>query len=63
MYLKSVESSNNLKELAYDNIRWAADSFLIQKLIQGEIFYRTQVTHSEVGIVEGVVSKRFLCYV
>jgi len=46
--------------LAYDNIRRLADPFLFQKLLQGQIFYRAQVAHGEVGVVGSVVGKRFV---
>jgi hypothetical protein len=32
----------------------------LQKLLQGQIFHRVQVAHGEVGVVGGVVGKRFL---
>jgi hypothetical protein len=43
--------------LAYDNIRRLADPFLFQKLLQGQIFYRAQVAHGEIGVVGSVVGK------
>ena len=60
IYLKFIAASYNQEELAYDNIRLLADHCLFQKLLQGHIFYRAQVAHSEVGVVESVVGKRFL---
>ena len=46
--------------LTYDNIRRLADPFLFQKLLQGQIFYRAQIAHGEVGVVGSVVGKRFV---
>jgi hypothetical protein len=48
------------KALTYDNIGRLADPFLFQELLQGQIFYRPQVAHGEVGVVGGVVSKGFI---
>jgi hypothetical protein len=46
------------KILACDDIRRPADPFLFQELLQGQVFYRAQVAHGEVGVVGSVVSKR-----
>jgi hypothetical protein len=37
-----------------------ADSFLFQKLLQGQIFYRAQVAHGKVDVVGSVVGERSL---
>jgi len=37
-----------------------ADTVLFQQPLQGQIFYRAQVAHGEVGVIGSVVGKRFL---
>lgn len=44
----------------YNNVRWLADPFLFQHPFQGEVFYRVQVAHCEVGVVAGIVGERFI---
>lgn len=46
--------------LAYKNIRRLADPFLFQELVQGQIFYRVQGAHGEVGVVGSIIGKRFV---
>jgi hypothetical protein len=49
-----------LNTIAYDYVRRLADPLLFQKLLQGQIVYRAQIAHGEVGVVGSVVRKRFL---
>ncbi len=46
--------------LAYNNIRRLADPFLFKELVQGQISYRVQAAHGEVGVVGSTVGKRFV---
>lgn len=46
--------------LADDDIRWPADPFLFQKLLQGQIFHGAQLADGEVGGVGSVVGKGFV---
>jgi hypothetical protein len=45
---------------ANDNVRWPPDPLLFQNLFQGQVFYRAQVAHCEIGIVAGIVGERFI---
>jgi len=59
---RHLRATRNIRReaLAYDNIWRLADPFLFQNLLQGQIFYKAQVAHGEVGVVGNVVGKRFL---